>query len=77
MENISKIAEILFKPAKPSEGPPLPASWDLYWPGFMKRGIKRIIEEPPWVTLTKEGNFIENLKAELRREFEVVTGRKL
>ena len=69
---IARIAEILLKPARPSDGPPLPASMDISWPGFMKRGIKRIIEEPPWVTIPKYG-----LKEELKREFEVVTGRKL
>lgn len=71
-DTITRVAEILFKPASPKEGPPLPASWDLSWPGFFKRGIERLIKEPPWVTLPKYG-----LKEELRREFEVVTGHKL
>ena len=71
MPDIAKVAEILFKPTSPTEGPPLPASWDISWPGFMKRGIKRLIEEPPWVTIPRFG-----LKEELKREFEVVTGRK-
>jgi len=69
---ISNIARILLKPAIPKEGPPLPDSWDISWPGFLKRGIDRLIEEPPWVTIPKRG-----LKEELRREFEVVTGQKL
>lgn len=67
-----RVAEILLKPTAPSDGPPLPASWDISWPGFFKRGIKRLIEEPPWVTIPKRG-----LKEELKREFEVVTGRKI
>lgn len=69
---IEKVLEILLKPQSPSEGPPLPASWDLYWPGFFKRGIERLRTEPPWKTIPKHG-----LKEELKREFEVVTGRKL
>lgn len=72
MEKIKKIATILFAPAPPTKGPPLPNSWDLTWPGFFQRGIKRLIEEPPWVTIPKHG-----LKEELKREFEVVTGHKL
>jgi len=73
MENKAvRIAEILLKPAAPLEGPPLPASWDISWPGFFTRAINRLIEEPPWVTIPKHG-----LKEELRREFEVVTGRKI
>lgn len=69
---ISKVVSILLKPASPEEGPPLPGSWDISWPGFMKRGVERLIEEPPWVTIPKYG-----LKEELKREFEVVTGQKL
>ena len=73
MENkVAKIAEILFKPSAPSEGPPLPASMDFSWPGFLKRSIERLIKEPPWVTIPKRG-----LREELKREFEVVTGRKI
>ena len=71
-EKISSVARILLKPASLKEGPPLPDSWDISWPGFLKRGIDRLIEEPPWVTIPKRG-----LKEELRREFEVVTGQKL
>jgi len=71
-DKISTIARILLKPASPKEGPPLPDSWDISWPGFLKRGVDRLIEEPPWVTIPKRG-----LKEELRREFEVVTGQKL
>ena len=70
--NIVRVAEILLKPAAPKEGPPLPASFDISWPGFLKRAVDRLIEEPPWVTIPKRG-----LKEELRREFEVVTGQKL
>jgi hypothetical protein len=69
---ISNIARILLKPASPKDGPPVPASMDISWPGFIKRGVDRIIEEPPWVTIPQRG-----LKEELRREFEVVTGQKL
>ncbi len=69
---IANIARILVKPASPKEGPPLPASMDISWPGFLKRGIDRIIEEPPWKTIPNRG-----LREELRREFEVVTGQKL
>ena len=71
MGDPTKVIEILLKPSHPTKGPPLPASWDIYWPGFIKRGIDRLIEEPPWVTIPKYG-----LKEELKREFEVVTGRK-
>ncbi len=69
---ILKIARTLLKPAGPKEGPPLPDSWDISWPGFLTRGVKRLIEEPPWKTIPERG-----LKEELRREFEVVTGQKL
>jgi len=69
---ISTIARILLLPADPKEGPPLPDSWDVSWPGFLKRAVDRLIEEPPWETIPKRG-----LKEELRREFEVVTGQKL
>jgi hypothetical protein len=71
-EDVGRIASILFEPASPSVGPPLPASWDIYWPGFIKRGVDRLIKEPPWITLPKHG-----LKQELKIEFEVVTGRKI
>jgi len=69
---IEKVIPILIKPTPPSEGPPVPASWDISWPGFLKRGIDRLIKEPPWVTIPRFG-----LKEELKREFEVVTGRRL
>ena len=62
----------LLKPTLPSKGPPLPDSFDVSWPGFMKRGIERLRKEPPWVTIPKYG-----LREELKREFEVVTGRKI
>ena len=71
-KNIARVTEILLKPAVPSDGPPLPASFDISWPGFLKRAVDRLIAEPPWVTIPKRG-----LKEELRREFEVVTGQKL
>jgi len=67
-----KALEILLKPTDPTFGPPVPESWDISWPGFIMRGIKRLIEEPPWETIPKYG-----LKEELKREFEVVTGKKL
>lgn len=66
------VAKTLLKPTDPSEGPPVPASWDISWPGFIKRGIQRLRDEPPWVTIPKHG-----LREELKREFEVVTGQKL
>jgi len=69
---IASIAKILLKPSGIKEGPPLPDSWDCSWPGFLKRGVDRLIEEPPWKTIPKYG-----LKEELKREFEVVTGQKL
>lgn len=72
MDKTAKVIQILFKPTDPKEGPPVPASWDISWPGFFKRGIERLINEPPWVTIPKYG-----LKEELKREFEVVTGRKI
>jgi hypothetical protein len=71
-DKISTIARILLKPASPKEGPPLPDSWDISWPGFLKRGVDRLIEEPPWKTIPQRG-----LKEELKREFEIVTGQKL
>lgn len=71
-DEITNVVRILLKPTSPKEGPPVPASWDISWPGFITRGINRLIEEPPWKTIPKRG-----LKEELRREFEVVTGQKL
>ena len=71
-EGLPQVIGILFEPTDPSEGPPVPGSWDISWPGFMKRGIDRLIKEPPWVTIPKYG-----LREELKREFEVVTGQKL
>jgi hypothetical protein len=67
-----KIVETLLKPTDPAEGPPVPDSWDISWPGFITRGIRRLIDEPPWVTIPKHG-----LVEELKREFEVVTGQKI
>ena len=72
MVDVSKVAITLLKPTPPSEGPPAPDSWDINWPGFFTRGIKRLKEEPPWKTIPEKG-----LKAELIKEFEVVTGRKI
>lgn len=68
----ARIAEILLKPSDPHTGPPLPQSLDISWPGFFRRGIKRLIEEPPWVTIPRHG-----LIAEIKKEFEVVTGQKI
>lgn len=67
-----KVASILLKPQSPKEGPPVPGSWDMTWPGFLKRAVSRAITDPPWKTIPKFG-----LLAEIRREFEVVTGHKL
>ena len=50
----------------------MPGSWDVSWPGFFNRAITRLREEPPWETIPKYG-----LRAELKKEFEVVTGQKL
>lgn len=72
MNKTANVIRILFEPTDPKEGPPVPASWDISWPGFFKRGIERLINEPPWVTIPKYG-----LKEELKKEFEVVTGRKI
>lgn len=72
MADIVRIAEILLKPTDPKDGPPLPDSWDISWPGFFKRGIERLITDPPWKGIPKYG-----LREELRREFEVITGRKI
>lgn len=69
---VVKVTKILLEPSEPQEGPPVPASWDISWPGFLKRGIERLRTEPPWVTIPKYG-IIE----ELKREFEVVTGQKI
>jgi len=71
MNKLSKIAEILL-PTAPKEGPPLPSGLRLTWPGFIKRSIDRLMKEPPWVTIPKCG-----LREELKREFEVVTGRMI
>ena len=71
-KGLPQIIGILFKPTDPSEGPPVPDSWDISWPGFMKRGIDRLIKEPPWKTIPQKG-----IKAELKKEFEVVTGHKI
>lgn len=60
-----------FKPRNPKDGPPLPEGLNISWPGFFARGIKRLMTEPPWVTIPKFG-----LKEELKREIEVVTGHK-
>lgn len=67
-----RVAEILLKPNDPKEGPPLPDSWDISWPGFLKRAVDRLVTEPPWKTIPERG-----FREELRREFEVVTGQKL
>jgi hypothetical protein len=67
-----RIAEILLKPTDPKKGPPLPDGLDISWPGFFSRGLKRLITEPPWVTIPKYG-----WKEELRKEFEILTGKKL
>lgn len=61
-----------FVPSGPAGGPPLPSGLHVSWPAFIMRGIKRLREEPPWVTIPKYG-----LREELKREFEVVTGQKL
>jgi len=71
-KEILTVAKILLYPADLKEGPPLPGSMDISWPGFLKRAVDRLIEEPPWKTIPERG-----LKEELRREFEVVTGQKL
>jgi len=71
-QNLLKLADILIRPNDPPEGPPVPETWDISWPGFLKRAVDRLIEEPPWKTIPKRG-----IKEELRREFEVVTGQKL
>lgn len=71
-EQVTKVAEILTKPSDPRKGPPVPDSFDISWPGFFQRGIRRLIEEPPWVTIPKYG-----LVEEIKKEFEVVTGRKI
>jgi hypothetical protein len=70
--NLLKVADTLLRPNEPDKGPPVPETWDLTWPGFLKRSVDRLIEEPPWKTIPQRG-----LREELRREFEVVTGQKL
>ena len=66
------VAQTLLRPTSPQEGPPLPGSWDVSWPGFINRAITRLREEPPWETIPKYG-----LRGELKKEFEVVTGQNL
>lgn len=70
--NLLKAADVLLRPNDPQEGPPVPETWDLTWPGFFRRAVDRLITEPPWKTIPQRG-----LKEELRREFQVVTGQKL
>ena len=75
----ARVVEILLKPNHPTEGPPVPASWDLSWPGFFTRGIKRLKEEPPWKTwpeIPKIG-LKEEIKRETKAMFEIITGRKI
>ena len=69
---MGKVIVTLLKPNLPSEGPPVPQSWDMSWPGIINRGLKRLKEEPPWKTIPKHG-----LREELKKEFEVLTGRKI
>lgn len=69
---VGTVVKTLLKPTSPKEGPPLPESWDVSWPGFFKRAAERLRTEPPWETIPKYG-----LGKELKTEFEVVTGQKL
>lgn len=75
LPEITTVLEILLKPTHPSKGPPLPDAWDVSWPGFFTRSIKRLMTEgpsAPWKTIREKG-----LIEELKREIELVTGRKL
>jgi hypothetical protein len=70
-----RVVEVLLRPNSPGKGPPVPDSWDLSWPGFLQRGIQRIITQGPlgpWKTIKEKG-----LLEELRQEFEIVTGKKI
>jgi len=61
-------------PYSPSEGPPLPKSFGLEWPGFIGRSIQRIITEGPLAPYKRIKD--QGLKSEFKREIELVTGRK-
>jgi hypothetical protein len=63
----------LLAPMTPQEGPPLPKSLGIGWPGFISRSIDRIVTEgllAPYKTIRDKG-----VAAELKREL-LVTGGK-
>lgn len=39
---VSSVIKTLFKPASPEKGPPLPESFGVSWPGFLKKGIENL-----------------------------------
>jgi hypothetical protein len=39
---VAGLLKTILKPSNPKEGPPLPESWEVSWPSFVKRGIERI-----------------------------------
>lgn len=75
IQNGIKALQVLLKPQSPASGPPLPASMNVFWPGYFSRGIDRLQTEGvkgPYKTIQDKG-----LMAEIKREIQVVTGVKL
>ena len=69
-----KFLSDLLMPMTPQEGPPLPKSLGIGWPGFIGRSIDRIATEGPlgpYKTIRDKG-----IAAELKRELELITGGK-
>lgn len=69
-----RVLSDLLTPMTPQEGPPLPKSLGIGWPGFISRSIDRIVTEGllgPYKTIRDKG-----FGAELKRELELVTGGK-
>ncbi len=72
---ILNVAQIILKPTAPAKGPPLPDSWDVSWPGFFTRGIKRLTTQGisgPGKTIKEKG-----LIEEIKQEFAILTGKRL
>jgi hypothetical protein len=72
--SLSNFLGDLLAPTKPKEGPPLPESLGIQWPGFFGRGIQRIITEGPLSAFKTIKN--KGFKEEFKRELELLTGKK-
>jgi hypothetical protein len=62
-------------PTPVTQGPPLPSFTGISWPGFITRSTQRLVSEgpaAPYKTIKQKG-----LMAEIKREFELITGSKL